>query len=182
MSVPLGWVWLLSFMVLGFLKCVLILIGGLICLFLIPYWPVSELSFHLLSPGLIMEGLEVLLGGNRLGLVAPHSSRHFSESLVQALTMTDSVAGQICLWCSLPEPTHLLQIRVPIHNPDGASGLPPAPCNCCPWAENTPRTTPLTTVMPCLLCLAVVSSNNPISFAYHFSGITQHFWSAGGTL
>lgn len=56
--------------------------------------------------------------------MVPHSFRDFYESLVPAITMMDSVWGQIS-HALLPEPAHLLQIRVP--NQPSWRLPPPAP-------------------------------------------------------
>lgn len=86
------------------------------------------------------------------------------------------------LWCSLLQPAHLLPIRAPNQSSRWLPQVPPSfPCNCCLWTKNASRTTPLIAVIPSLLCLAVVSSNNSTSSAYHFSGIPEHFLLADST-
>lgn len=150
----------------------------LIFLFTIPYCLVYELGFHLLSPGMMMEGLKELLRG-QLGLVAPHSSQGFSVSLWfkhwQLLTQLEGKhLGCPTTW------TFLLAAKLePLtSHPDGR--LRPFPLLLVTNASElrTPKTTILTVVIPPLLCLAVVFSNNPILFAYYF----QQFLNISGLL
>ena len=151
----------------------------LIFLFTIPYCLVYEFSFHLLSPGMMIQELKELLRGFQLGLVAPHSSWDFSVSLWfkhwQLLTQLEGQHFRCpTTWtCLLAAKLESLT-----SHPDGC--LRPFPLLLVTVASElrTPKTTVLTVVIPSLFCLAVVSSNNPISFAYHF----QQFLDISGLL
>lgn len=154
--------------------------GRLVFLFTVPYCLVYEFSFHLLPPGMMIEVLKELLRGCQLGLEAPHSSWDFSVCLwFKHWQLLTPFEGKY-LPCPLPGPACLLLLSLTSH-PD--SSLRPFLLLLITVAYElrTPKTTVLIAVIPSLLCLAVVFSNNPISFAYHFSAI-PHFWSAVSTL
>lgn len=68
--------------------CLLLLVGTSSDLRFLTDWSVDSTSISL---GIIIEAVEVLLESRLLSLAALHSSRDVSESLIQALTMTDSV-------------------------------------------------------------------------------------------